>query len=99
LRGIVVDISERKRGEKALQESEAKFRDLYDNAPVEYHEYDKEGRITKVNRRDFEMLGYTEEEMIGHFIWKFNDLIKNMRILYGSRRWSTSHSKIREREF
>jgi PAS domain S-box-containing protein len=44
-----------------------------------YHEYDKEGRMTKANRKDREMLGYTEEEIIGHSIWKFNDLI-NMRI-------------------
>jgi len=44
-----------------------------------YHEYDKEGRITKANRMDLEILGYTEEEIIGHSIWNFNDLI-NMRI-------------------
>ena len=61
-----------KRAEEALRESEKKFRDLYDNAPVGYHEYDKEGRITKVNRTDLEMLGYTSEELIGQPIWKLN---------------------------
>jgi PAS domain S-box-containing protein len=61
-----------KRTEEALRESERKFRDLYDNAPLGYHEYDKEGRITKVNRTDVEMLGYTAEEMIGQPIWKLN---------------------------
>jgi PAS domain S-box-containing protein len=64
--------SEHKRAEEALQESEMRFRDLYDNAPLGYHEYDHEGRITNVNRRDLEMLGYTAEEMIGQFMWKFN---------------------------
>ena len=58
--------------EEALRESEKKFRDLYDNAPLGYHEYDKEGRITNVNRTDIDMLGYTAEEMIGQPIWKLN---------------------------
>ncbi len=61
-----------KRTEEALRESERKFRDLYDNAPLGYHEYDKEGRITKVNQTDLEMLGYTAAELIGHPIWGLN---------------------------
>jgi two-component system cell cycle sensor histidine kinase/response regulator CckA len=64
--------AEHKRTEEALRESERKFKDLYDNAPLGYHEYDVEGRITNVNRTDLEMLGYTAEEMIGLPIWKLN---------------------------
>ena len=63
---------ERRRAEEALRKSEERFRDLYDSAPVGYHEYDTEGRITNVNRTDLEMLGYSQEEMIGQYIWKFN---------------------------
>jgi two-component system cell cycle sensor histidine kinase/response regulator CckA len=69
---VIRDITERKRAEEVLRESEEKFRDLYDNAPLGYHEYDKEGLITKVNHTDIEMLGYTAEEMIGQPIWKLN---------------------------
>jgi len=58
--------------EEALRKSEERFRDLFDNAPIGYHEYDSEGRITNVNQTDVEMLGYTREEMIGQYIWKFN---------------------------
>ena len=64
---------ERKQMEETLRESEERFRELYDHAPVSYHEYDLEGRITRVNRTELEMLGYTQEEMIGQPIWKFND--------------------------
>ncbi len=64
--------AEHKRTEEALRESERKFRDLYDNAPLGYHEYNTEGSITNVNRTDLEMLGYTAEEIIGRPIWKLN---------------------------
>lgn len=60
------------RMEDKLQKSEERFRELYDSAPVGYHEYDLKGRITNVNRTDLEMLGYTCEEMIGEYMWKFN---------------------------
>ena len=64
--------AEHKRTEEALRASERKFRDLYDHAPLAYHEYDAKGCITNVNRTDLEMLGYTAEEMIGRPIWKLN---------------------------
>ncbi len=67
-----LDITELRRSQEALQESEKRFRELYDNAPVGYHEYDTEGRITNVNGTDLEMLGHTREEMIGQPMWKFN---------------------------
>jgi two-component system sensor histidine kinase/response regulator len=60
-----------KRAEKALRENEERFRDLYDNAPFGYHEYDAEGRVISCNRADLEMLGYTRDEMIGQFVWEF----------------------------
>jgi PAS domain S-box-containing protein len=66
------DITAHKRREEALRRSEERFRELYDHAPVGYHEYDTEGRITHVNQTDLEMLGYTADEMIGQPMWKFN---------------------------
>jgi PAS domain S-box-containing protein len=69
---IMTDITERKLSEEALRKSEEKFRELYEYAPVGYSEYDIQGRITNVNRTALEMLGYTPEEMLGHFIWEFS---------------------------
>ncbi|HUL29027.1 MAG TPA: PAS domain S-box protein [Thermodesulfobacteriota bacterium] len=64
--------AERKQMADALQKSEERFRDLYDHAPLGYHEYDADGHITSVNRTILEMLGYTAEEMIGKPMWSFN---------------------------
>ena len=65
------DITERKRGEDALRESEKKFQKLFDEAPVGYLVLDAEGRITQVNRTELAMLGYSAEEMLGQPIWYF----------------------------
>jgi PAS domain S-box-containing protein len=62
---------ERKRAEEALIESDRRFRDLFYDAPVGYHELDTEGRITCVNTTELLMLGYSSAEMIGHHVWEF----------------------------
>ncbi len=68
---IISDITERKQAEDALEESKKKFQELFDEAPVGYHEFDSRGRITKVNRTELEMLGYRIDEMLGQPVWKF----------------------------
>jgi PAS domain S-box-containing protein len=70
-RGTIKDITERKKAEETIRRSEEAFRELYDNAPVGYHEYDSHGRITRVNRTYLGMVGYTAEEMVGQPLWKF----------------------------
>ena len=56
---------------EALRESEERYRNLYDEAPMGYMEYDTEGRITKINRRELRMIGYSAEEMLGLPVWDF----------------------------
>jgi PAS domain S-box-containing protein len=69
---LVRDVTKRKQADDALRKREEEFRALFDDAPVGYHEYDSEGRITRVNRTDLKILGYTAEEMIGQPIWKLS---------------------------
>src|SRR5262245_59276030 len=55
----------RLRAEKRLQESEARYRDLFDNAPNAYWLVDTDGRVLHANRRAAELLGHPLEEMVG----------------------------------
>jgi PAS domain S-box-containing protein len=64
-------LADRKQAQEALFESERRFRDLFDEAPVGYHELDLQGRIIRVNNTELKMLGYTAEEMLGQYVWIF----------------------------
>ncbi len=52
-------------------ENEAIFRDLFENAPVAYHELDREGIILRVNRAECALLGYEAGEMLWRPAWEF----------------------------
>src|SRR5258705_3567463 len=46
-----------------------RFRLLLEDAPVAYHEIDREGRICRVNRAECAMLGYDRSELTGKSMW------------------------------
>jgi formate hydrogenlyase transcriptional activator len=56
---------ERLRVDAALRESEARYRDLYDEAPVAYLSVGTDGYIRRANRCAAEMFGYPREQLIG----------------------------------
>jgi PAS domain S-box-containing protein len=68
---LLINISIRHRYEKALEESEKKYRDLYDNAPDMYHSINRDGIIIDCNETEARMLGYRKEEIIGRSIGDF----------------------------
>jgi PAS domain S-box-containing protein len=57
------DITERKRMEEALKESERRYRELADLLPQIVFEMDLEGNITFMNRNGLEFLGYSQEDL------------------------------------
>ena len=63
--GIARDISERKRIDESLRESEERFRNIFEHAGFGMALVDKEGRFFNVNQAACSMFGYLPEELIG----------------------------------
>ncbi len=68
---MFTDISERKRSEEAVREREARFRALFENAPLPYQSLDEKGFFLDVNRKWLETLGYEKKEVIGRWFGDF----------------------------
>ena len=66
---VARDITERKQAEEALRISEAKYQDLYDQAPDMFVSVDAAtGNILDCNQTTATKLGYKKEEIIGRHI-------------------------------
>ncbi len=62
--GTYEDITERKQAEKALIESETKYRDLIESMPDGYYRCAPKGKYIEANPAFAKMLGYTLEELL-----------------------------------
>ncbi|HLA63879.1 MAG TPA: PAS domain S-box protein, partial [Rhodothermales bacterium] len=63
-----VDVTERRRAERALRESEERFRHLAEATPSGLVVTDEAGRITFVNRETEQLFGYAREELDGQSV-------------------------------
>ncbi|MGF7118899.1 PAS domain S-box protein [Methanobacterium oryzae] len=63
--GIIRDITQIKEAQKALKESEAKYRELVESASSSIIKMDKKGNITFFNEFAEKFFGFNKEEIIG----------------------------------
>ena len=84
-RGILRDVTEKKAAEKALRESEEKYRELVDNAPAGIYEVDFiQRKFATVNDVMCEYTGYTKEELLGNMT-PFDILTEESKALFMQR--------------
>ncbi|MBI4460877.1 MAG: PAS domain S-box protein [Acidobacteria bacterium] len=62
---IAMDITQCKRAEKAVQASEERYRDLFENAKDIMYTRNMQGRVTSVNKETERVTRYSREELLG----------------------------------
>ena len=84
--GVNIDITERKRAQAALEDSEARYRALYDDNPSMYFTVDASGTVLSVNQFGARQLGYTPAELVGRSVLE----MVHEGDREGARRWLAS---------
>lgn len=65
------ELHQRRTAEKALRESETRYRSLYHHTPAMLHSIDPEGRLLSVSDYWVEVMGYERHEVIGRKLTDF----------------------------
>jgi PAS domain S-box-containing protein len=68
--GVNIDVTNRKRTETLLRESEARYRTLYEDNPSMYFTVDPAGTVLSVNQFGAQALGYNDTELVGQTVFK-----------------------------
>ncbi len=63
--GLIRDVSDRIASEKALRESEERFRTIFNQSPVGFFYYDTQGVITECNEAFVQIIGSSRDVLIG----------------------------------
>jgi len=71
LLNLVNDITDRKKVEEELRQSEERYRRLYNETPVMLHSVDRDRRLVSVSNFWLEILGYERDEVIGRLSTDF----------------------------
>lgn len=81
IQSLVLDITERIRAENELLKSNARYVDLYQNAPDMYFSLDGAGNILSANKFCYEVLGYEVDELVSKPFWNLvvKDHVRRVR--------------------
>ena len=61
--GVATDITEHRRAEASIRESEERYRELFENANDIIYTHDLQGNFTSLNRTGERITGYSREEV------------------------------------
>lgn len=69
--GSITDITDRKAMEEALQESEERFRSIFNQAAIGIAQISLNGKYLQVNQKLCDILGYSQEQLLGESFVNF----------------------------
>ncbi|HLO18226.1 MAG TPA: PAS domain S-box protein, partial [Anaerolineales bacterium] len=94
------EITERLSAKHALEISEERFRSIFESVTVGIKVLNLEGRILQTNYAFQSMMGYTEEELVGHYFHKFlysDDVRKAIKLFQDVKNKGTSTFRFEHR--
>ncbi|HET7273485.1 MAG TPA: PAS domain S-box protein, partial [Rubrobacter sp.] len=71
--GAFTDITERKETERSLEESEQRFRQLFEQSVDALFVHDERGRFVDCNSQATLLLGYSREELLSMSVWDVSE--------------------------
>ncbi|PVX26170.1 MAG: hypothetical protein CW691_02225 [Candidatus Bathyarchaeum sp.] len=83
IQGIFRDVTEQKRMERDLQQSEEKYRSMIEQAPDAIFTFDLNGTVTSCNQAGLTVTGYPERELVGKAFAEFVSFVDSSKELFG----------------
>ncbi len=97
--GMASDITERKKAEQTLRESEKKYRTILESITEGYYELDLAGNFTFFNDSTCKMLGYPRNELLGMNNREYEDKENARKVYQAFSEVYTTGKPVKEFEF
>lgn len=82
---LSAELAERKKAEAALAESEERYRDFLDNAPIGVAIVDLKGQVQYINKRIEHLMGWSHDEIVGKSGFSLDVFDERTRSLFAQR--------------